>query len=145
MRNPLPLPLVQVSCYQKRKKENLHSLEFASDRKIDSLYFWGVREERARIRLTLLTSLVWSGLHSAKIKSQFGFVFPSRVRVPSQLFLTMLLLKSAFPSFQFCPQCGWKGTHRHIWDTNHRKGAMMLSFQKTKTKAPESKATPLTI
>lgn len=145
MRDSSPLITCSGVLLSKNKyKTCRHSLEFTSNRKIYNLYFWGVREKRASIRLSLLTCLVWSRLHGAKIKRQFCFVFPIRL-CAKPLFLTMLLLKSALPSFQFCPQFCWKGPHRHIWDTNHRKGGMVLSFQKTKRKAQEPKATSSSI
>lgn len=141
MQNSSPLSLVQVSSDKKLKKKTYrHCLEFASNRKIYSLYLWGVRETRASIRLSLLTHLVWSRLHSAKRKSQFCFVFPF-CSCAKPLFLTTLLLKSAFPSFQFCSQFFWKEAHWHIWDTNHRKGGMVLSFQKTEK--PKSQKQPI--
>lgn len=76
MRNSSPLITCSGVLLSKNKyKTCRHSLEFTSNRKIYNLYFWGVREKRASIRLSLLTCLVWSRLHSAKIKSQFCFSF----------------------------------------------------------------------
>ena len=132
--------------------------------------------------MNLIKPAPWSGLEQVtrgqNTKASFVLFF-SLCLCAKPLLLTLLLLKSAFPSFQFCPQFCWKGTHhhqglgrvlclasarpwvrssalkkekkkrllkgthQHIYDTNQRKGSMVLSVQKTKTKARQLKDTSL--
>ena len=66
--------------------------------------------------MNLIKPAHWSGLEQVtrgqNTKASFVLFF-SLCLCAKPLLLTLLLLKSAFPSFQFCPQFCWKGTHHH--------------------------------